>query len=88
MTMTFAQGPSMNSMHKADRIDMTRRTDALPTSYAAIVDEHGVEVEITDTQVFDALDALEAEQLFPFGSQHTASGRLVARAAPARVLHS
>ncbi len=88
MTMTSAQGTRMNSMCNSEQIDMTRLNDALPRSYAAIVNEHGVEVVITDDQICNALDALETEQLFPFGSQHTVSGLLVAKIAPARTLHS
>lgn len=88
MTMTIAQGPTMNSVQKVDRISNVHQNATVPTSYAAIVNEHGEEVEITDAQISSALEALEAEQLFPFGSQQTETGLLVAREAPARVLHS
>jgi len=87
MTMTLAQGPIMNSLKKADRVN-GRSVRSLPTSYAAIVDENGMEVEITDAQIRRALESLENEQQFPFGSRHTARGRWVAAKAPARKLHS
>lgn len=88
MTMTLAQGPSMNSLKKAQRIKQSRRVAALPTTYAALVDEHGVEIEITDAQIRKALDAMEDHQQFPYASRQTARGRWVASKAPARQLHS
>ncbi len=88
MTMTLAQGTQMNSFKKADRIDSTHCRTTLPTSYAALVDENGEEVEITDAQIRRALEAVESQQQFPYGSRHTARGRWVAAKAPVRKLHS
>jgi len=83
MTMTIS---SMNSFKKANRVDAQPRR--LPTSYAALLTEDGVEVEITDAQIRRSLEAAEELQQYPFGARHTARGRWEPRKAPARKLHS
>jgi len=88
MTMIQTQGPTMSLFKKAKRPAGGCRTSSLPTTYSAVVDERGVEVEITDKQIRRALESAEDSQLFPFGSRRTARGRYVAAKAPARKLHS
>ena len=90
MTMTFTQGPTMNSLNKTDRLDSSRTLKALPDTYAAIVDADGVEIEITDAQIRRALELVENDgmQQFPYGSRSTARGRWTSKQAPARKLHS
>ncbi len=88
MTMILTQGPTMSLFKKAKRPSGGCRTTSLPTTYAAIVDERGVEIEITDKQIRRAIDSAEDSQQFPFGSRHTARGRWVASKAPVRKLHS
>lgn len=90
MTMTLAQGPTMNSLKKADGMDSSRTVRTLPTTYAAVIDANGMEVEVTDSQIRRALEAIENDglQQFPYASRSTARGRWTARRAPARRLHS
>jgi len=87
MSMNYTQDQVMNSLRKADRMESSR-INTLPKTYAALLDEHGEEVEITDAQICHALEAVEDMQLFPFGTQQTTCGRWVASKAPSRKLHS
>jgi len=87
MTMILTQGPTMSLFKKAKRAGDCRNT-SLPSTYAAVVDERGAEVEITDKQIRRAIESAEDMQQFPFGSRQTARGRYVAAKAPARKLHS
>jgi len=87
MTMTLTQGRVMNSLKKTNRSD-GRRINTLPRNYAALLDEHGSEVEITEAQIRRAIESIDDQQIFPFGSSKTPQGRWVASAAPARKLHS
>ena len=88
--MTYTQGPTMNSLNKADRLENPRSMKTLPTSYAAIVDANGVEIEITEMQIRRALEAVENDgmQHFPYAARSTAGGYWTAKRAPARKLHS
>lgn len=90
MSMTFTQGNTMNSFNKTDRMDSSHSMKTVPTSYAAVVDADGVEVEITEGQIRRALEMLENEgtMQYPYGSRNTARGRWTAKQAPARKLHS
>lgn len=88
MTMIQTQGPTMSLFKKTKGPAGSRRANSLPTTYSAIVDERGVEVEITDKQIRRAIESAEDAQLFPFGSRQSARGRYVAAKAPARKLHS
>jgi len=87
MTMILTQGTSMSLFKKAKR-PAGGRTSSLAKTYCAVVDDRGVEVEITDKQIRRAVESAEDFQQFPFGSRQTARGRYVAAKAPARKLHS
>ena len=86
MTMIITQGPTMSLFKKAKRPAGGRTS--LSKTYCAVVDDRGVEVEITDKQIRRAIESAEDKQQFPFGSRHTARGRYVSAKAPARKLHS